>query len=733
MSDSKPLENVLLTTTVVNALELSASRRQQQPLGTLGILLGILDVDVTGDWDSVQLRSTFLSDADVARFEDPDREAAGKWLGVPLTGTATNALRRAAEIANRYRMMPMPTGVLALGLLSDQASAACKALLEEASIDHAELLDIVQGNVLDVHLEGFDAHAAGNAATPNRASAPASPARPKLSSVDDRAASSPDPRATSLRRSAFLAPTTFQVIATARSWLVDLRIAGCFAAACLVGEAILGGPHLSTTLAAETHGLLRWLVVHDAARYFPTIVATFVLVVMRRLGKAAHLAFDLSRRRLLAILAAGIATVLLAGVYLAAIPGTTIGRFVPLGLALLVVLRVGRWEMRQRLRTPTTAGFRPPLRSFLGFRRYITLHNCAVALPKGPFISTNIVDSSIDDGIAVFHARGDIAAEAYVRARGIEYLLEMRRIADAEARARDAIAAGAVATHPATLSAYGLFLQAVGLPDEALARLREARERCGVRVPAGLRALIAQIAVEVDSDEQERAGWHWTEMQRARMAWHRRPGTVMLGLAGEIRALARDAPDDALTLARKLASMPHVLDPVAMQDALPLTEAVAINRAAGLALMTIASVCEARGKPLEAGAAYTNAFEEFSQIKDKARAAVCLVRGFSRLLEAGYDDAVKERHALDMIRIGLQLLENDRGTLRGDRHRAAWVQQQMSLYAQAFEVLTRIRWHEGRAAEARTVAPRVPAPHLAEWLGAQQSTNRRHQHARGAQ
>jgi len=154
--EREPLGDALLSLTVVNALEIAASRREGRPLGTLDILLGILGIDVTWGWESVQVASSFVTAEDLDRFHDPQPEPSGSWHNVPLTTTASAALETAGRIATEYKLEPMPGGVLALRLLADPSSAASRAFLDDASIGHAELHDLIQEMVLDTGLQGLD-------------------------------------------------------------------------------------------------------------------------------------------------------------------------------------------------------------------------------------------------------------------------------------------------------------------------------------------------------------------------------------------------------------------------------------------------------------------------------------------------------------------------------------------------------------------------------------------------
>lgn len=157
----EPLDDTLLSLTVVNALEVAAARREGRPLGTLDVLLGILGIDLTWGWESVQIEASFVSADDLSRYEDPEPDPRGTWHNVPLTGTATRALGKAAQIAETYKLLPMPGGALALGLLADRRSAASQAMLADASIGHADLLALIQENVLDTRLDGLDLSASG--------------------------------------------------------------------------------------------------------------------------------------------------------------------------------------------------------------------------------------------------------------------------------------------------------------------------------------------------------------------------------------------------------------------------------------------------------------------------------------------------------------------------------------------------------------------------------------------
>ena len=151
-----PLDDLLLSTVTVSALEIAATRREGEPLGTHGILAATIAADYLGSWEALQVRSTFVDTGERQRFRDEDTTPQGTWHNVPLTADATRALSVAARIAEHFRLLPLPPGVLVLGLVWHERSGAARALLEQADVSHAELLELVQEEILGTSLEGLE-------------------------------------------------------------------------------------------------------------------------------------------------------------------------------------------------------------------------------------------------------------------------------------------------------------------------------------------------------------------------------------------------------------------------------------------------------------------------------------------------------------------------------------------------------------------------------------------------
>ena len=149
----EPLAGTLIALEANAALTLAASRRDGRPLDTFGLMLALIHVDSHSGWETIQLRASFVG-PETWRADD-DGEPAGAWEGVPLTAATVTALESARGIAERYRLIPLPAAVLALGCLWDSRSGAARGLLEDAAITHTEVLELIQLELLDTRLEGL--------------------------------------------------------------------------------------------------------------------------------------------------------------------------------------------------------------------------------------------------------------------------------------------------------------------------------------------------------------------------------------------------------------------------------------------------------------------------------------------------------------------------------------------------------------------------------------------------
>ncbi|MER5452658.1 CHAT domain-containing protein [Streptomyces sp. NPDC002764] len=375
-------------------------------------------------------------------------------------------------------------------------------------------------------------------------------------------------------------------------------------------------------------------------------------------------------------------------------------RYGPLSAAVLLALWVRRIRRRDALailRRRTAAGFAPSPRAFLGLRTFVALQNVMTAYPQTPLFTTNLVEAEARESAAVFRQRGDSTSEAFCWAVGIEFMISHNDLPQAERLLRELQASPEAAGQPAALAAEAALLRAVGEPEEALALMLRASSFG--RPPAALRGLVAEVALEAGAIDTATVDGVW---RRTALVWRHQYATVLLGLVVEARHLAGTAPDRALTLVYRLCRLLERLAPLTTHSGsdMSLDAYHRARTATGLALMLAAETYEAQGHPGAAAGAYLDALEAFTASKDRTRAARCIVLGFLNGITAGYNDPDQEEHALDMIRVGLQILEEDRGALRGEQHRATWLKAQQALYERVFAYAAEApHAHSAKAAE----------------------------------
>ena len=181
--------------------------------------------------------------------------------------------------------------------------------------------------------------------------------------------------------------------------------------------------------------------------------------------------------------------------------------------------------------------------------------------------------------------------------------------------------------------------------------------------------------------------------------WRGQPSAVILDMAASARLMSRNDPDTALKLAYAICQLPDRLAVQLSGVDYGLVDHLRALVAKGIALDVVASVYCGQGRLADASAAYLDAYEEFSDAKDRVRAARSFVLALTSLLAAGYKDPDQEAHALDLIRATLQVLEDDRGTLRDEDSRASWISSQRELYAAVFSELSKTQYSQAKAGE----------------------------------
>ena len=98
------------TTKVLDALDRAAvMRAPDRPLGTLDVLLALVEADAAADWQRIWLNFRELHEADAGRYRDPSPPDGDpsppdgdSWHSRPVTATCARAIRAAVALAGRW-------------------------------------------------------------------------------------------------------------------------------------------------------------------------------------------------------------------------------------------------------------------------------------------------------------------------------------------------------------------------------------------------------------------------------------------------------------------------------------------------------------------------------------------------------------------------------------------------------------------------------------------------------
>ncbi|WP_280385119.1 hypothetical protein [Nocardia wallacei] len=156
--------------TAATALRQAGSDAGPRPVDTRDLLVALMRIDSSGHWNRISLHcgdSEILA-GKVAR--DPLTDSSSHWEGVRLTDTCAAALRTAVDLARRHNMPEVPAGMVALGLVDDDSTAA--ALVLHDGLRRNELLDLLQADVLGTMLTGLESR---QSSAPPAMSTPAMP------------------------------------------------------------------------------------------------------------------------------------------------------------------------------------------------------------------------------------------------------------------------------------------------------------------------------------------------------------------------------------------------------------------------------------------------------------------------------------------------------------------------------------------------------------------------------
>lgn len=151
------MDQPILSEAATAALRLAATQRAAGGYLTTGrVLAALARTDASSTWERLWLHAGHPDDFGLADAPDAlAREPSGTWEGVPLSPDMHNALLTLRRLCEAYKLAPASAGALALALVADQEGGAAR-ILRHQGIPHPDLLEIVQADLIGVHLEGLD-------------------------------------------------------------------------------------------------------------------------------------------------------------------------------------------------------------------------------------------------------------------------------------------------------------------------------------------------------------------------------------------------------------------------------------------------------------------------------------------------------------------------------------------------------------------------------------------------
>jgi hypothetical protein len=147
-----PLDEV-----VVDALRLAGrERRDGEPGTTGGFLAALARMDVRTDWQRIWLHTGEPNAIGLAVAPDPPVGGPPvDWQGTPISDRLAQALALLERLCSVYSLAPAGSGATMLALVADRRNGATDALLRHGRLTHAQLLRLVQTELLGLDLPGL--------------------------------------------------------------------------------------------------------------------------------------------------------------------------------------------------------------------------------------------------------------------------------------------------------------------------------------------------------------------------------------------------------------------------------------------------------------------------------------------------------------------------------------------------------------------------------------------------
>lgn len=484
--------------------------------------------------------------------------------------------------------------------------------------------------------------------------------------------------------------TLIRMRRTARLAGFDFLGLAAFASAC----AVLWTPDAIGPFAAraEREGpkVDGWVLELITSRMLPLVFGVVAYIVIRTApneGVKAHRSSGARTARRILLLAIAIAL-------LSQGEGSIASRYIPL----LVGISVG-WSIR-RLRhragiEPTKSGFTPGWRSRLTAEGRAARRDCILGRGVGPLLRTDGGVAHFDRAVSRFRSHGDHRAAAWARAMSLEDAVVRDRLFEAEGLIERTTSDEAdLARSPAVLAAQALFLQRLGLVDDATPLLREAVSAS--RHPPTLLVVRARTSGIVGPELGRLSAW---------TAAGARDDAAFLGcVLADIRRSTHSSDSSkwsklVASAARQLAG--KAKDPTTASLARGVLAVARGGSSQGIEEQAELVRCEANALLLTAKTAYDarlftdacdvamDAVARFEEVRDRRGGGECLVYigAAGLMLDEVHNDPDLELKMLDSVRAGLQLLETDRGGLRSIRHRYGELTRNRLLIEEVLQLL----------------------------------------------
>lgn len=530
-----------------------------------------------------------------------------------------------------------------------------------------------------------------------------------------------------LRRAAdtvFISPRPYLLISFFRRWASDIIALIPLAAAGVWWITASSGTIVPADAVSTPDPFQQFLLSHHVSRFYPTLVAFLLCVLILRTGRteapprrARGARVSLAGRThpvlVLFLLALAVLDLIL-------VPGPIAERAGP-----CVVAAAWGWLIRSqvygrvRVLEPTDAGFRPPARIALRRKSRKFARSCLTSswrYQEGIAAER----AAIEAAIRHFARHGNTRTLAWCMARGVDYNLRANALDAAEALVDRAGKYPELELDPTVRAARGLFDRATGTAGTALADAARLCRDSHRRVPYRLRVLQAEPGMSpsaAQEESQEEGSPRWSERARASLVWEREYAAVLRDILAASRSLVREDPGLATALAGRTEGLVDFLGTKSARADLTPQEADNLRLVKAAARERRGEILAAGQRFRESAALYASAAALYRQTRYRPRAGLAAARASLLALRAGVAEGAKaESDLLTALLTGLQEIEYDRGRLRDARLRSGLLIASQALYSEVFEVLADcVTANRDKAAElALWLLESVHRNHLAE-------------------